>query len=154
MKFAITTQTLENWIARHTPIDPRAGALATFEGRVRNHDGHKNGGQAVEALTYEIFTDLAQTEGEKILAEAMAQFDILNVAAVHRQGHLAIGEAAVWVGIVAAHRKDAFIACQYVIDEIKHRLPVWKKEHYTNGAASWVNCQTCSQTREPLHAAP
>jgi len=152
-QFAITDQPLESWIAQHTPVDPRAGACATFEGRVRNHNGHKNGGQSVDALTYEIFIDLAQPEGEKILAEAMETFDILDAAAVHRHGRLAIGEAAVWVAVIAAHRKEAFAACQYIIDEIKHRLPIWKKEHYTTGESVWVNCQQCSQHREPAHAA-
>jgi len=135
----------------HTPLDaealkanllnPKAGALVTFEGWVRNH----NEGQSVLSLEYEAFETLAYSEAQVIIDEAKAKFDILDVACVHRVGHLAIGEMAVWVGVVSAHRKAAFKACEFVIDEIKHRLPIWKKEHYTHGEAQWVNCQHCAE---------
>ncbi len=117
--------------------DPTAGGLATFEGRVRNH----NGGRDVLRLEYEAFEALAASEGEKILNEARRRFDIMHLRCVHRTGVLEIGETAVWVGASAAHRDAAFKACRYVIDEIKHRLPVWKKETYANGSAEWVNCR-------------
>ena len=117
--------------------DPRAGALAAFEGRVRNH----NEGDNVLGLDYEVFAPLAQTEGEKILDEAIARFGVHAVHAVHRQGTLLIGDCAVWVGAIASHRDEAFKACRYVIDELKHRLPIWKKERYVDGRAEWVNCQ-------------
>ena len=57
---------------------------------------------------------------------------------------LAVGELAVWVGVSAAHRDEAFRACRYIIDEVKHRLPIWKKEHYLNGDSGWVNCERCA----------
>ena len=57
---------------------------------------------------------------------------------------LAIGELAVWVGVSAAHRDEAFRACRYIIDELKHRVPIWKKEHYLNGDSGWVNCERCA----------
>jgi len=63
---------------------------------------------------------------------------------VHRIGVLAVGELAVWVGVSAAHRDEAFRACRYIIDEVKHRLPIWKKEHYLNGDSGWVNCERCA----------
>ena len=113
-----------------------SGALVTFEGWVRDH----NEGQPVESLEYQVYYALALKEGQKLLAEAQAKFDIQGVLAVHREGHLAIGDVAVWVGATAAHRGVAFDACQFVIDEIKHRLPIWKKEHYTQGEAKWVYC--------------
>ena len=62
--------------------------------------------------------------------------------AVHRVGHLRIGELAVWVGVSAAHRGAAFTACRYIIDELKARVPIWKKEHYTSGSTQWINCAT------------
>src|SRR5262249_4973282 len=65
-----------------------------------------------------------------------------HVLCVHRTGTLAIGEPAVWIGAASAHRHSAFLACRYVIEELKRRLPVWKKEHHPNGAAEWVNCTT------------
>jgi adenylyltransferase/sulfurtransferase len=63
---------------------------------------------------------------------------------VHRIGDLAIGEMAVWVGVSARHRAEAFQACRYIIDEVKHRVPIWKKEHYENGDSGWVNCERCA----------
>ncbi len=123
--------------------DAAAGAHVIFEGWVRNH----NEGKAVDALEYEAYLVLAQTEGERILEEAADKFDILVSACVHRVGHLAIGDTAVWVGVSSAHRDAAFNANRYIIDEIKHRLPIWKKEHYVDGTAEWVSCQGCA-----LHA--
>ncbi|QYM79093.1 molybdenum cofactor biosynthesis protein MoaE [Horticoccus luteus] len=118
--------------------DPRAGALATFEGRVRNH----NEGQPVLALDYEAYAALAEKEGTRILEEARAKFAILHAVCVHRIGALAIGDLAVWIGAAAAHRDAAFAACRYIIDETKARVPVWKKEHYATGASAWINCAT------------
>ncbi|QDH14400.1 molybdenum cofactor biosynthesis protein MoaE [Formicincola oecophyllae] len=113
-----------------------AGGFCTFEGWVRDH----NEGADVTALDYEVYEALAQKEGEAILAEACARFPVTGVAAMHRDGTLAVGGMAVWVGAAAAHREAAFDACRYVIDEIKARLPVWKREHYVNAPPQWVAC--------------
>jgi molybdopterin synthase catalytic subunit len=118
--------------------DTRAGACATFEGRVRNH----NEGRAVEALDYEAYGPLAEREGERIIAEAREKFRIIGALCVHRTGSLSLGDLAVWVGVTAEHRAAAFDACRYIIDEIKARLPIWKKEHYAGGATEWINCAT------------
>lgn len=115
--------------------DRRAGAVATFEGRVR----HRNDGETVRALHYGAYPELAETEGERVLAEARQKFDILTAACAHRTGRLRPGDIAVWAGVAAGHRGAAFAACRYIIDEIKARLPIWKKEHYASGAAEWIN---------------
>jgi molybdopterin synthase catalytic subunit len=120
--------------------DPQAGGYASFEGWVRNH----NEGQAVTRLEYEAFELLACKEGERIVAEAIERFGIVKAACVHRVGSLAIGELAVWVGVSSRHRAEAFAACRYIIDEVKHRVPIWKKEHYVNGDSGWVNCERCA----------
>lgn len=114
--------------------EPSAGALVVFEGWVRDH----NEGQAVTSLTYEAAEKLCQTEAEKIFAEARAKFGAIKVHAAHRVGYLPVGEVAVWIGVTATHRDAAFQACRYVIDELKLRLPIWKKEHATNGEARWI----------------
>ena len=131
-----------------TPIDPaaqqraltdeRAGACVTFEGWVRN----RNEGQPVRSLEYEAYALLAESEGARILAEAREKYAVIAAAGVHRVGLLQLGELAVWVGVTAEHRGAAFEACRYIIDEAKARLPIWKKEHYTSGATSWINCAT------------
>jgi sulfur-carrier protein adenylyltransferase/sulfurtransferase len=141
MMFLITEQPLEERAVVQELKHSRAGGYVSFEGWVRDH----NDGQAVSALEYEAFEALANSEGEKILAEAKAKFEILEAACLHRTGLLKIGEMAVWVGVTAAHRNAAFAACEYIIDEVKHRLPIWKKEYYVNGDSGWVNCQQCAE---------
>jgi molybdopterin synthase catalytic subunit len=128
--------------------DPGAGGYAAFEGWVRNH----NEGLAVTRLEYEAFEALANKEGERIVAEAIARFGVLQAACVHRVGSLAIGDLAVWVGVSSRHRAEAFAACRYIIDEVKHRVPIWKKEHYVNGDSGWVNCERCAHPHEHAHA--
>ena len=78
------------------------------------------------------------------MAEAAERFPIENASCIHRVGELDIGDLAVWVGVSAGHRDEAFKACRYIIDEIKHRVPVWKKEHYEGGDSGWVNCEACA----------
>lgn len=112
-----------------------AGALVTFEGRVRI----QNQGRAVIRLEYEGAPELAANEFARIEAEAVERFAILEVRCQHRIGVLEIGDLAVWIGILAAHRGPAFDACRYVIDELKQRLPIWKKEFYTDGDSGWIN---------------
>jgi molybdopterin synthase catalytic subunit len=121
--------------------DPAAGGYASFEGWVRNH----NEGLAVTRLEYEAFEALANKEGERIVAEAIQRFGVIEAACVHRVGSLAIGDLAVWVGVSSRHRAEAFAACRFIIDEVKHRVPIWKKEHYVNGDSGWVNCERCAE---------
>jgi molybdopterin synthase catalytic subunit len=87
-----------------------------------------------------VYAALAQSEGETILAEARERFGDIDAIGVHRSGRLAVGELAVWVGVSSPHRDAAFGACRYIIDAIKHRLPVWKKELYVEGDSEWVVC--------------
>lgn len=116
-------------------LDPRAGGYASFEGWVRDH----HAGRAVGGLDYEAYATLAEREGERIIAEAKARFDVIDARCVHRVGTLAIGDLAVWVGVSAAHRGAAFDACRYIIDETKRRVPIWKREHYREGDADWLH---------------
>ena len=127
------------------PIDARAlassldnasaGALVVFEGRVRN----RNHGRVVTQLEYEGAGDLASAEFARIVADARAQYDFVDASAAHRVGRLAPGDIAVWIGVTAVHRGVAFAVCQFLIDELKKRLPVWKKEFYEDGESVWIN---------------
>lgn len=117
--------------------DDRAGAIVVFEGWVRDH----NEGKKVRSLEYQVYHALAVKEGQKILAEAKEKFNLHDVHCVHREGHLKLGEIAVWIGVTSSHRDDAYKASRFVIDEIKHRLPVWKKEHYIDQNPEWVFCR-------------
>jgi molybdopterin synthase catalytic subunit len=138
MAFRISEAPMDTALLAHGLQDGSAGAVSTFEGRVRN----VNEGRAVQSLEYEVYTPLALSEGERILAEARKRFNILGAECVHRSGTLKLGDVAVWVGVLAAHRGPAFDACRYIIDEVKVRLPIWKKEHYADGASGWINCVT------------
>lgn len=120
--------------------DPACGAYVAFEGWVRD----SNEGKAVLRLEYEAFAPLALREGQRILNRAKERFGVAHARCVHRVGALSVGELAVWVGVSAAHRGEAFDACRYIIDEIKHRVPIWKKEHYQDGDSGWVNCEHCA----------
>lgn len=113
-----------------------AGGFVEFTGRVRDH----NEGHAVRALEYEAFDDLATKVGVELVEEARAKFDLLEAHVLHRTGRLELGETAVWIGVAAAHRKAAFLGCQYIIDELKKRVPIWKKEHYVDGESKWIGC--------------
>lgn len=138
--FELTATAIEIKRYRENLSNASAGALVTFEGWVRN----SNDGRQVLRLQYESFESLAVKEGRKIIDEALAKFDVLSCVCVHRTGELEIGQCAVWVGVTAVHRGDAFEACQYIIDNVKARVPIWKKEWYTDGSTEWINCAQCS----------
>lgn len=140
--FRFSTGPLDLLALRAALEDPACGGHACFEGWVRDH----NEGRRVVRLEYEAFEPLAIKEGERIIAQAIARFGVEHAACVHRLGPLGIGETAVWVGVSARHRHEAFLACRYIIDEVKHRVPIWKKEHYESGDSGWVNCERCAAT--------
>lgn len=135
MSFALSDVRLDTIALRAALESASAGAVVCFEGTVRDH----NEGRAVLRLAYQAYSELAAREGAAIVAEARAQFPIERVQCVHRVGELAIGDAAVWVGVSAAHRGAAFDACRYVIDETKKRVPIWKKELYADGESEWLH---------------
>ncbi len=146
--FRFSESALDPAVLSSALADDSCGGFAAFEGWVRNH----NEGHAVTRLEYEAFTELAEKEGARIVAEAQARFGVTRAACAHRVGSLAIGDVAVWVGASAAHRDEAFRACRYIIDEVKHRVPIWKKEHYVNGDSGWVNCERCAAQAHDRHA--
>ena len=136
--FSFSTDPLDTAALARGMRDDTCGGYAEFAGWVRNH----NEGHAVTRLEYEAFAQLAEKEGARIVAAAIEKFGVTRAACVHRIGSLGIGDVAVWVGVSAAHRDEAFRACRFIIDEVKHRVPIWKKEHYRDGHSGWVNCAT------------
>ena len=134
-RFQLAETPFDTATLRAELLDGRVGGFASFEGWVRDH----NEGRSVSGLRYEAYAALAGSEGEKILDEALAKFDIIDARCVHRVGDLAIGELAVWVGVSAAHRDAAFAACRHIIDEVKSRVPIWKHERYAEGDAGWLH---------------
>ena len=145
--FRFSTSELDTAALQREMRDESCGGFASFEGWVRNH----NEGHAVTRLEYEAFAELAEKEGARIVEEARAKYGVTRAACVHRVGSLALGDVAVWVGVSAAHRDEAFRACRFIIDEVKHRVPIWKKEHYVNGDSGWVNCERCAMPGAHTH---
>ena len=133
--FSISTAPIDVEALRRGLEAQGAGAMVCFEGRVRN----SNEGRAVDGLSYEAYVDLAEAEGARIVEEARTRFAIEHVVCVHRVGDLALGEVAVWTGISAGHRAAAFDACRHVIDEVKARVPIWKREHYVDAPSEWLH---------------
>ncbi len=113
-------------------LDATNGAVVTFRGVVRNHDH----GQSVSSLEYQ-----AHPEAERFLrecCETVAAETGLRVAAAHRVGSLAIGDVALVASAAAAHRAEAFAACERLVELIKERVPIWKRQHLADGMTEWV----------------
>jgi molybdopterin synthase catalytic subunit len=146
MSFSFTQTAIDTAGARRELQDLGSGGYVSFEGWVRD----QNEGQQVTRLEYEAFQELAVKEGERIIAEVLRRFPVKHALCIHRVGSLELGDMAVWVGVSSAHRAEAFDACRFIIDEVKHRLPIWKKEHYRSGNSGWVNCERCAA--EPQHS--
>jgi len=115
--------------------DPRAGAVVSFQGVVRDHDD----GRGVTLLEYEGHPTAAAVLRE-VAAEIAADPDVYAVAVSHRIGALQIGDVALAAAVSTAHRAAAFAACARLVDEVKARLPIWKRQVFTDGAEEWVNC--------------
>lgn len=123
---------------------PERGGVVTFLGLVRNH--HE--GQGVTELSYSAYEPMAEATCGEILAEAEARWPV-RIALRHRLGNLAVGDAAVAIAVAGDHRDEAFAACRHVIEELKRRVPIWKRETYADGTEAWVNQEVAgSEERE------
>ncbi|TMD40050.1 MAG: hypothetical protein E6I88_10730 [Chloroflexi bacterium] len=110
------------------------GGLVVFEGVVRS----QSRGKEVRALVYEAYGSMAQRQMEQLAEEASKRWPISNIAVVHRVGTLQVGETSVVIAVSAPHRAEAFDACEWLIDELKRTVPIWKKEIYSQGEA-WID---------------
>jgi molybdopterin synthase catalytic subunit len=132
MRASITESAIDEAAIRAAVGSPESGAVVTFAGVVRNHDG----GKAVLSLDYQ-----AHPDAERILREccdAVTEQTGLTVAAAHRVGHLEVGEVALYAAAAAAHRAEAFAACELLVDRIKQTVPIWKRQYLASGATEWV----------------
>jgi len=125
----------------YTLADDRAsGAVVIMSGTVRN----QTDGQAVVALEYQAYEPMAVRVFQQIAAEIRRQWPNANRIVIHhRIGRLQVGEISVLVAVGCPHRGEAFAACQYAIDTLKHNAPIWKKEHWADGSSSWVSIGAC-----------
>jgi molybdopterin synthase catalytic subunit len=122
--------------------DPANGAVVVMSGTVRN----QTDGQSVIALEYQAYEPMALRVFEAIASDIRKQWpDVNRIAIHHRTGRLQIGEISVVVAVGCPHRSEAFAACKYAIDTLKHNAPIWKKEHWADGSSSWVSIGACEQ---------
>jgi molybdopterin synthase catalytic subunit len=130
----LTTDPLD--VAEHEAAvaHPAAGAVVSFVGVVRDHDG----GRGVTRLVYEAHPSAEATLVE-VAAEIAKEPTVYAVAVSHRVGELAIGDVALAAAVSTAHRAEAFALCARLVDEVKARLPVWKHQHFADGTDEWVN---------------
>jgi molybdopterin synthase catalytic subunit len=124
---------------------PDRGGIACFLGTVRNH----HGGRDVLRLDYSAYAPMVEAECARIVAEAESRWDV-SISLRHRIGRLEVGEVAVAVVAASAHRDEAFAACRHVIEELKRRVPVWKREYYPDGAVDWVDPTASSKDSEVI----
>jgi molybdopterin synthase catalytic subunit len=121
------------------------GGECHFLGRVRAH----NLGRVVRGIAYDVHEVLAQKSIRTIVEEARQKWEKeAHVLVIHRQGYLSLGEPSVLVAASCRHRDEAFRVCRYIIDEIKHRTPIWKKEFYEDGESQWVQGHALCQHRK------
>jgi molybdopterin synthase catalytic subunit len=132
---AITGESLDAAAHEAAVAGPASGAVVTFSGVVRDHDG----GRPVAGIEYVSHPSAAAVLAA-VVAEVTARSDADAVAVSHRIGDLGIGDPALVVAVAAAHRQEAFAAAALLVDEVKHRLPVWKRQVFTDGTDEWVAC--------------
>lgn len=131
---AVVDHPLDAAALRAAMSDPAAGAVVVFEGCARNHHDDR----AVEELAYEAFVPMAEAELARLRTEALSRFGLLQCAVHHRLGVVPVLEAAVVVATASAHRREAFEAALWIMDEIKKSVPIWKRERYSAGGEAWV----------------
>ncbi len=128
----IATDEIDEGAIRAAVSAPESGAVVAFSGVVRNHDG----GRTVTSLEYQ-----AHPDAESILAEccrAVSEETGLKVAAAHRVGHLQVGDVALYAAASAAHRREAFDACELLVERVKATVPIWKRQFLVDGETEWV----------------
>jgi molybdopterin synthase catalytic subunit len=138
--FAITFAPLSVQEIYTLADDAANGAVVVMSGTVRN----QTEGQAVIALEYQAYEPMAVRVFQQIATEIRRQWvDVNRIVIHHRVGRLDVGEISVLVAVGCPHRGEAFAACQYGIDTLKHNVPIWKKEHWADGSSSWVSIGAC-----------
>jgi molybdopterin synthase catalytic subunit len=140
-RFAITFAPLSLDEAYQLADDPANGAIVVMSGMVRN----QTDGKPVVALEYQAYEPMVLEVFKQIATEIRHTWDVTRVVIHHRTGKLQVGEISVLVAVGCPHRSEAFAACQYAIDTLKHTAPIWKKEIWADGSSSWVSIGACEE---------
>ncbi|WP_017652757.1 molybdenum cofactor biosynthesis protein MoaE [Fortiea contorta] len=149
--FAITLVPLSVGEIYAKADDSANGAVVMMSGMVRN----QTDGKPVVALEYQAYEPMALRVFWQIAADIRGLWsDVNRVVIYHRIGRLRVGEISVVVAVGCPHRSEAFAACRYAIDTLKHNAPIWKKEHWADGSSSWVSIGACEQSGEDCENSP
>ncbi|MGE3465671.1 MAG: molybdenum cofactor biosynthesis protein MoaE [Pyrinomonadaceae bacterium] len=137
--FELTSDPIDITGVARRVVPPECGATVTLDGYARKYTKDKTTGEVRETLylEYEAYEPMAVKELEKLVGQAKEQFEIANVGIVHRLGKIEIGETSVVISVASPHRRAAFAACEWLIQELKRTVPIWKKEVYADGE-HWV----------------
>ena len=120
---------------------PQAGAMLLFCGDIRNHSE----GKSVVALEYEAKESMALKQIDETVKEACRRWELHYVEVIHRLGHMRVSECSIAIAVATSHRKDCYSASRFIIDTIKHSVPIWKKEHFIDGTSEWSKgCEACN----------
>ena len=133
---SITEETIDLQKFFDIGLPRSSGALASFVGIVRDHDH----GRAVKSLYYDCYRSMAEKMIGTLIRETRVRWGVQKAKISHRIGHLEIGDVAVAIAVSSAHRAEAFDACRFLIEQIKEKVPIWKKETFEDGANEWVAC--------------
>jgi molybdopterin synthase catalytic subunit len=134
MRTAIVERPIDSCALLSEVADHGNGAAVLFIGTVRD----VNDGAGVTSLDYSAYSGMAERELEAIASEAAARWEASDIVVEHRIGSLALGETSVAIVVAHPHRGEAYEASRYIIEELKRRLPIWKREHYVDGRSDWV----------------
>ena len=136
----ITRDTIDLDALQARAHHPQAGAMLLFCGDIRNHNESK----AVVALEYEAQESMALKQIDEIVAEACRRWEAHYVEVIHRLGYMRVSESSIAITVATSHRKDCYSASRFIIDTIKHSVPIWKKEHFIDGSSQWSKgCEAC-----------
>ncbi len=138
---SISTEHLSLDRAYEFVMDDAHGAVDMFVGVVRNH--HE--GKAVQGMTYDVHEELAVNVFQDMCREAQNRWPDIKIYLSHYKGELAIGGVSVIIAVSASHRAETFDGCRYLIEELKKRSPIWKKEHYSEGLSEWLPGHSLSE---------
>ena len=136
-----TTEKLSYDLAYHRVLSPEAGAVVVFTGTARNHGQE---GTGVVALEYEVKESLATKMLDKIIAQVAEKYGVIKCYVRHKTGRVELMESSVIIAVSCAHRKEAYLASNEIIDRIKHEVSIWKRAHFSDGHSEWSEgCQVC-----------
>lgn len=148
MRSAITDRAIDSCALLEEVAQHRNGATVLFVGTVRE----LNDGAAVSGLDYSAYAGMAESELAAIVSEAGERWQTPDIVVEHRIGSLELGDASVVIAVAHPHRGEAYEASRYIIEELKKRLPIWKREHYLDGRAEWVQNTEIGQRTSDIGA--